>query len=288
MVEQSGDEAVRLLGQAAWIVGVVEGVFAVAEQGHVGVHTGARYPEDRLGHEGGVEAVALGQGLDRQLKGHDVVGGVEGLGVLEVDLMLALGALVVAGLDLKVHLLQRHADLPPGGLPVIQGAQVEVARLVVGLGGGLALLVGLEQEELRLRAHIETVVAHVVGLLDHPLEHIAGIAHEGGSVGVVYVADQPGHFTVAGPPGEDTEALQIRVEVLVRLVNADEALNGGAVEHTLVADRLFNLGRGDGHVFEHAENVGKLQAHELDFLFPNDADDVLFAVDPHGLPPLSL
>ena len=252
------------------------------------MHTGARYPEDRLGHEGGVEAVALGQGLDRQLKGHDVVGGVEGLGVLEVDLMLALGALVVAGLDLKVHLLQRHADLPPGGLPVIQGAQVEVARLVVGLGGGLALLVGLEQEELRLRAHIETVVAHVVGLLDHPLEHIAGVAHEGGSIGVVYVADQPGHFTVAGPPGEDTEALQIRVEVLVRLVNADEALNGGAVEHTLVADRLFNLGRGDGNVFEHAENVGKLQAHELDFLFPDDADDVLFAVDPHGLPPLSL
>ena len=88
--------------------------------------------------------------------------------------MLALGYLVVAGLDLKAHLLQGHADLPPGALPVVQGAQIEVARLVVGLGGGLALLVGLEQEELRLRAHIETVVAHVVGLLDHPLEHIAG------------------------------------------------------------------------------------------------------------------
>lgn len=62
---------------------------------------------------------------------------------------------------------------------MIQGAQVEVARLVVGLGGGLALLVGLEQEELRLRAHIEAVVAHVVGLLDHPLEHVAGSPTKG-------------------------------------------------------------------------------------------------------------
>ena len=62
--------------------------------------------------------------------------------------MLAPGALMVAGLDLKAHLLQIQADLPAGALTVVQGAQVEVARLVVGLGGGLALVVGLEQEML--------------------------------------------------------------------------------------------------------------------------------------------
>ena len=41
-------------------------------------------------------------------------------------------------------------------------------------------------------------------------------------------------------------------------------------------------------VLELAENVGKLQAHELDFLFPDDSDDVLLCCRPHGLPPLSL
>ena len=37
------------------------------------------------------------------------------------------------------------------------------------------------------------------------------------------VTDEPGYPAVAGPPGKHPEALQIRVEVLVRLVNADEA-----------------------------------------------------------------
>ncbi len=77
---------------------------------------------------------------------------VQGVGVLEVDLVLALGALVVAGLDLKAHLLQGHADLPAGALPVVQGAQVEVARLVLGRVVGVALVVGLKEEELQLRA----------------------------------------------------------------------------------------------------------------------------------------
>ena len=122
-------------------------------------------PEDGLGHKGGVQAILLGQGLDRQLEGHDVVRGAQGVGVLEVNLMLALGHLVVAGLDLKAHLLQGHADLPPGPLPVVQGAQVEVARLVVGPGGGLALVIGLEEEEFRLRTYVEGIKAHVLGLL---------------------------------------------------------------------------------------------------------------------------
>ena len=178
------------------------------------MHTGAGHAEDGLGHKGGVEAVALGQGLDRQLKGHDVVGGVEGLGVLEVDLMLALGALVVAGLDLKVHLLQGHADLPAGGLAVVQGAQVKVARLVVGLGGGLALVVGLEQEELQFRSHIAGE-AQGVGTAEHPLQHTSGITGEGGTIGVVDVADQPGHLAVLGPPGQDGKGVQVRPEILV-------------------------------------------------------------------------
>ena len=202
--------------------------------------------------------------------------------------MLALGALVVAGLDLEFHLLQGHADLPAGGLAVVQGAQIEVARLVVGLGGGLALVVGLEQEELRLRAHVEPVKAHVVGLLDHPFQHIPGVAHKGRAVGVVHVADEPGHLAVVGPPGEDTEALEIRIEILVGLVDAHKALDGGTVEHALVVDGLLDLGGGNGHILQHAEDVGKLEPDKLNVLLLDDADDVLFVVDHHGLIPLSL
>ena len=139
--------------------------------------------------------------------------------------MLAGGVLVVAGLDLEAHFLQVQADLPAGGLAVVQGAQVEVARLVVGLGGGQTVLVGLEEEELALGAHVEGVIAHVVHLLQDALEHVPGVAHEGGAVGVVDVADQPGGLAELGLPREDRKGVQIGIEALVGLVDAHEALH---------------------------------------------------------------
>ena len=192
--------------------------------------------------------------------------------------MLALGALVMGGLNLKLHGLQSQTDLPAGGLAVVQGAQVKVAGLVVGLGGGLALVIGLEQEELGLGAHIKGVKAHIFRFLQGALEHIAGIADEGAAVGVVYVADQPGHLAVVGLPGKDPVGLQGGEQVLVGLVDADEALDGGTVEHTLIVYRFFHLGGGDGHVFQLAENIGELQTDEFYILFPYHADDIFFGV----------
>ena len=122
MPEQPGDEGVGLAAEAARVGGVGEYVLAVLEQAHVGVHAAAVDAEHRLGHEGGVQAVLLRQRLDGELEGHDVVGGAEGVGVFEVDLVLAGGHLVVGGLDLKAHLFQRHADLAAGALAVVERA----------------------------------------------------------------------------------------------------------------------------------------------------------------------
>ena len=244
------------------------------------MHAAAVDAEHRLGHEGGMQAVLLGQGLDRQLEGHDVVGGGQRLGVLEVDLVLALGNLVVGSLDLEAHLLQRQADLAAGALAVIQRAQVEVTGLVGGGGGGVAGLIGLEEEELALRADVEGV-AHVGGLLQHALEHAAGIAHEGGAVRIVHVADQAGNLAVLRSPGKHREGIQIRIEVLVGLVDANEAFNGAAVDHDLVVDSLLNLGCGDGDILQLTENVGELHADELHVSLANQADDVFLAVLTH-------
>lgn len=286
VAEQARDEGVGLFGQALLPLRVVKHVPAVLEQGHIGVHTRARHAVDGLGHKGGVEAVLLGQELHRQLEGHDIVGGPEGVGVLEVDLVLAGGVFVVAGLNLKAHLLQGHTDLAPGPLAVIQGAQVEVAGLVVGLGGGLALVVGLKQEELGLRPHVEGVVAHGLRPLEHPLEHVPGVAHEGGTVGVVHVADQPGGLVLL-VPGVHHEGIQVGIEALVGLVNAHEALHRGAVEHDLVVDRPLNLGGRQRHVLELAENIGELEADEFDLLLLDHADNVFLRVR-HSRCPLPL
>ena len=40
-------------------------------------------------------------------------------------------------------------------------------------------------------------------------------------------------------------------------------------------------------LFQHAENVGELEADELDLLLLHNADDVLFVVDHHWPVPLS-
>ncbi len=89
---------------------------------------------------------------------------------------------------------------------------------------------------------------------------------------------------VLGLPGEDHEAVQIGIEVLVGLVDADKALDGGAVQHDLVVHRPLHLGGGDGHVFQLTENVGELHPDELDVLLPHDADDVLFRIAHVGFP----
>jgi hypothetical protein len=169
---------------------------------------------------------------------------------------------------------------------VIQRTKVEIAGLIVGLGGGLALIIGLEQEELGLGSHVEGVVAHISGLLQYPLEHAAGIAHKGRTVRIVHVTDQTGHLTVAGTPGEDHKRVQIGIQVLVRFVDADETFNGGTVKHDLIVDSLLDLRSGDGNILELTENICELKPDELDVILFDHADNIFLRVR-HCRKPLS-
>ena len=228
-----------------------------------------------------MQAVLLRQRLDGEFEGHDVVGGAEGVGVLEVDLVLAGGHLVVGGLNLKAHLFQRHADLAAGALAVVERAQVKVAGLVGGLRGRRALLVRLEEEELALGADVEGI-AHIRRALKFLFQHAARVAHKGRAVRVVYVADEARHPAVLRPPGEDGEGIQIGAQVLVALLNAGKVLDGTAVDHHLSVHGLLDLADGDRHVLQLAEDVGKLHADELHVALARHADDVFLAVLAHG------
>ena len=133
------------------------------------MHARAIDAKDGLGHEGGVQPVGAGDGLDHQFKGHDAVGSGQGVAKAEVNLMLGLGHLVMGGLDLKAHLFQRQAHVAPGILAAIQGRHVKVAGLVMGEGGGLAVLVQVEKEEFALRTQVKGIT-HRSSLGQHPLE----------------------------------------------------------------------------------------------------------------------
>ena len=99
-------------------------------QALVGVHPGAVDPVDRLRHERRVQPVLLGDRLERELEGDRVVGGLQRVGVLEVDLVLAGGDLVVGRLDPDPERLERVDHVLADLLGEV-GREVEVAGLVV-------------------------------------------------------------------------------------------------------------------------------------------------------------
>ena len=69
---------------------------------------------------------------------------------MEVDLVLPGRDLVVGGLDVHAHLLERQDNLAPHVLAEVDGGEVEVAGRVVRLGGRPAVA-ALEEEELGFR-----------------------------------------------------------------------------------------------------------------------------------------
>ncbi|MPM90430.1 hypothetical protein SDC9_137551 [bioreactor metagenome] len=235
MGKDTGQEVIGRLGESLLPFRVVKYIFPVLIQGHIGVHAGAGLSEDGLRHKGGVQAVLLGDDFDRHFKGHDVVGRFERVGVFKVDLVLAGRHLVVGGLDFKAHVFQRDADFSSGGLAMIQRPQIKIARLVVGLGGGLTRVVGLKQEELAFGADVKGVKPHVCCFFERTFEYVARISHKRGTVCIVYVTDEAGGLAVrALLPWEYREGIQVRVEVLVGLVDADKPLDGRTVKHDLI------------------------------------------------------
>ena len=188
--QQPGDVVEARAAQLPRRVGVQEGVLAVgADQRLQQVQARAVPAVDRLGHEGGVQAVLLGDVLDDEAERADVVGGDQHVVLAEVDLVLAGGDLVVRRLDVDADRLERQDDLPPHVLAEVDGREVEVAGRVVRLGRGLAVA-GLEEEELRLRAAVHRVAgSRRPG--DGALQGMPGTALERAAVRVVDVADQP-------------------------------------------------------------------------------------------------
>ena len=97
----------------------------------------------------------LGDRLQHVLEGVGPVGGEDGVAVLEVDLVLADGDLVVAGLDVDPHVFQRLHHVLADGVGEV-GGEVEIAGAVVRQRRDLVAVL-LEEEELQLRAGLERV-----------------------------------------------------------------------------------------------------------------------------------
>ena len=283
MAEQAGDVVEADAAQLPRRIGVEEGVAAVgAHQRLQQVQAGAVASVDRLGHEGGVEAVLLRDVLDDETERADVVGGDEHVVLAEIDLVLRGGDLVVRRLDVDADRLEGEHDLPAHVFAEVDRGEVEVAGGVVGLGGRPAVA-RLEQEELGLGAAVHRVAGgRRAG--DSALQGVPGTALERAAVWIVDVADQPAD-ALAGRrrPRQDAERRQVRTQEHVRLLDPDEAFDGRAVEHDLAVQRRAELPVRDLDVLDHAEDVGELQAHELHVRALGELEDLRLAFGAAGV-----
>ena len=142
----------------------------------------------------------------------------------------------------------------------------------------MAVLVGVEQEKFTLRPHVKTGETHILRLTQDLFQQSPGIPLKGGAVGLVHIADKARGPAFVVVPGENKKGVQIGIQVHIRFLDAYKALDGGTVEHALVAQRLGQLAGRNGNILEAAENIRKLQADKPDVLLPDDADDILRSV----------
>ena len=249
-------------------------VLAVHGQREVDVEAAAGLVGQRLRQEAGVEAVAGRHGPDDLLEQEDVVGGLEGAGVVEIDLILAVAVLVVAVLGGEAHLLHGQADVPADVLAGVQRRYVEIAACVDGDAGGTAPVVVLEEIELALGADVAAQAQLLEPAVDVPQE-AAAVAAEGGVVRLFHVAEELHHPALSRAPGQDGHGGQVGPEHQVALLHVHEARDGAAVEADAIFQRLGKVACQHGDVLLEAEDVTEREADKFYVVVLDEIEDVL-------------
>ena len=281
MSQDSRHKTVRQTTQSQGILLICKQVLSKSvAQRHIDMHTRSIDPLLGLGHKSGVKSVALCNGLGRHLKGHNVIRCLQGICILQINLMLARSDLMMAGFHLKSHLLQGQHNIPAYIFSQINGRYVKISGPLVGLCCRAPLFIGVKKEKLTLRPHLEHI-PHIRRPFDSPLQHIAGIPLKWCAVRIVHVADQPCHSALLRSPWKDLKGVQIRMKVHIRLIDPHKALNGGTIKHTPVIQGLRQLSGRDRHIFKHPENIRKLKTYKLHILLFHYTDNVISAVFAH-------
>ena len=160
---------------------------------------------------------------------------------------------------------------------------VEVGFVVHGHGEPVsAELGGFEQVELNFGRGVAGK-AHLRCLIEHTLEHTAGVGGADFAVGGKHVTEHAGGIVFLSAPGQNLEGGGVRLQQHVGFVDAGETLNRGAVKAQALIEGAFYFSRCERNGFEGADHVGKPEADEADVaLFDGAQYEFLLAV--HELP----
>ena len=229
------------------------------------MHPVSRLIRQRLGGKVRRQAVSRDDGLHHGTEGQGVVGGRQRIGVAKVDLVLSRPLLVVGAFRPDAHLTERQADLAPHIFTPVLGGDVHVTRPVKGDIRCLAVLVGLEQIKLHLRAEGKGDSAFH-RTLHGLLEQGAGVRLQSRSVRVGNPAEHAHHLPVFAPPGQGGERGGIGMQEEVGAYLAPEAGDGGGIYGDAVPKGAIQLRRQDGDVFLLSEDITEGQADEAHIL----------------------
>ena len=217
MAQQARDELAADLGELVLRALLVEGVDVALEERHVRVHAAAGLAAERLRHERRVDALLDRDLFDHGAERHDVVGRREGVGVAQVDLVLAGAALVVAELDRDAEVLEHPHRAPAEVVRRAAGDVVEVAGGVDRLGAVRAERRRLQQVELDLGVRVEREPG-VRRLGERALEDVPRIGDRGLAVGRRDVAEHARGRVDLAPPRQGLERRRVGVGEQVGLV----------------------------------------------------------------------
>ncbi len=213
--------------------------------------------------------------LDDVAEGHDVVGHRQGVGVTQVDLLLAGCALMVAELHRDAHLLECVDGVAAEVRRRVVHGLVEVATVVGGYGGrcrrtgpvrgGRTRSRGGARSR-RSRGRWPSTAACAARGASRPTT--ASVGHRDVTEHACRVV-----VTAAGGPRQHLERRRIGTGDHVGFRDPRETLDGRAVEADALLERTLEFGGCDGHRLEVTEDVGEPQPDEADVAFFQRAQD---------------
>ena len=256
-------------------------IAAVHAERKVDVQAAACLIRQGLGQEAGVDAVAHGNSPHDLLEHHHIVGCFQGAGVVAVDLVLTVAALVMAVLGAHAHLLHGQADVPAQVLTCIQRGYIKVAAKVDGDAGGAAPVVILKQVELALSPHVAGQ-AQLAEAAAHLAQEATAVAAKGSAVRFFHVTEELHHPALGGPPGQDGHGGKIGPEHKIALLHLHKTGNGAAVKADTILHGLGQVAGKYGDVFLGAKDIAEGKADEFDVVVLHKIKDVLLGIIAHS------
>ena len=151
----------------------------------------------------------------------------------------------------------------------------------------LAVLRRPQQVELDLGVRVEREPP-IGRACERALEHVARVGDRRLAVGRGDVAEHARGGVDVAAPRERLERRGVGVREQVGLEGAAEPLDRGSVEADALGERPLDLGRGDRHRLQGADDVGEPEPDELDSsLLDGPENEVALLIHPHPLSHLS-